>query len=191
MKRSISILAVLLLAASFTVGAQAQPTIGLFDDPSGVNCDGDIAPFENVTVYVVAILADIDEITAAEFHIDRIPEPGDFGLRTDNWATPLVIGSVEYGIALAFNPPQPGPTVLLGSLDFFMIDDSWVGSNHCMDVEPSLDSDQLVLVDGNYEAVDAFGYVYTFNTTGDYLCWMCIDITPTEKSSFSTLKSLY
>jgi hypothetical protein len=189
MLRIISTVAILL---TMVVAATAEPVIGLYDDPAGYVCASDVDLYVTMSVYVVADLQEVDEITAAEFYIENLPVNDGFGLRTDLWNTGLVIGTPEYGVALAFNPPLDGPMALLGQLDFFMLDEAWIYDDHCMDVEPSLDSGLLVVVDGNYDTIDAYGYVFNFNnTTGSWFCWTCDEITPTEQSSFSTLKSLY
>ncbi len=158
--------------------------IGMFADEGADLCYGDIDLYVTFTTYVYAIIApEIFGITAAEFRIDNLPEPGPGGLVTQNWAPPLVIGDPWWGIAIAFTEPQPGPLVLLGTLDFFMIDESWIGEDYWTGVSHSNESGLLVIVDDDFVTHDAMGMQFTFNCTNPSAC-DCIEATPVLLSLF-------
>ncbi len=117
--------------------------------------------------------ASIPAITAAEFRIDNYI--GDLGpacvLATPAWNTPLVIGDPGWGIALAFSPALAGPVAFLGSINLFLLDAVCVSDDYEMWVLESNDSGNLVVVDEQFNEVDAIGYRYTVNcTTGDCPC---------------------
>ena len=107
--------------------------------------------------------------------------PGSsLGILTQNWATPMVGGVPYGGIALAFNPPVPGPVAQMGTLDFFAFVD--LGSDHTMQIMESFSSGNLVVVGTDYVEYWCQGGMFTFNcSTG----WCdCSWATPVTLSGF-------
>ncbi len=150
-----------------TGGGGGTPLLGLYGEENAVLCELNQLPFQTATVYVFAILPEyFAGITAAEFSIANLPEAGSGGIITYNWHTPLVIGEAGHGIALAFNPPLPGPIALLGTIDFFEIQESWIGVDHRITMRESLDSGNLVLVGTDYVEYWCEPGHFTFNCTG-------------------------
>jgi hypothetical protein len=185
------LMSLLVLALSSGV-AIADSYIGLFAVPHATHCYGTTAEYTTTTVHVVAWLDDdwSGSVSACEFYIDNFPEAGAQGLVTTDWNTPLVIGYVNYGIALAFNPPLPGPLAYLGSIDFFTIDPDWIPADYVMAVRPSRQSDTLALVDTQGETMTVTGGQYTFNCSNPNAC-DCLESVATAETSYSSVKALY
>lgn len=183
--------ALLLLVAMSSVAAAQDPFIGLYADDAAVLCQADVSVYVSLPVYVFAILPpEIAGITAAEFRIENLPTEA-LALTTFNWNTPLVIGTAGYGIALAFAPPLPGPAAFMGSISFFPLMD--FGPDFRMKVVPSLDSDNLVVVDLAYNEVPCeLNHIFTFNCTGSLPggC-LCIEGVATEDAAWGQIKALY
>ena len=178
-----------LVAISSLAYAQA-PVIGIFDNDGAVECDGVISQYVNKDIFVYAILTDIPAITAAEFSISNYV--GDLGpacvIVGTAWNTPLVIGTPGYGIALAFSPALPGPNAFLGMISVFLLDALCIGDDYEMWVVASQDSDKLVVVDENFNEVDAHGYRYTFNCSTECFCDI---VVATSASSWGSVKALF
>jgi opacity protein-like surface antigen len=181
----------LLVATSSLVFAQAQPSIGLYGDNPGVICQLDIPPFVNTPVYFFAVLPpEIPGITAVEFSVSNVPDELTAVLGF-NWNTTLVIGELGYGIALAFNPPLDGPNAYLGYVNVLALVD--LGMDYRMEVLPSNDSGNLVVVDLDFNEVDAEpGHIFTINCTGGLPGGCdCILGVATEEANWGQIKALY
>jgi hypothetical protein len=189
-------IAIALFLIVFAMPAAAYPVIGIFEDtdPQNAECHADIEPFIFTSVWVCAQLSvELDEvITAAEFRIDGFPTGADV-LVTQNWNTDLVIGNADYGIALAFSPPLPALFAVLGELQVFSLSSDWPGDDYWMYIGASNSSGLLVLVDGNYQTLNADGGEFYFNPTGPYnFCpYIAQPPTATENISWGAMKALY
>ncbi len=158
------------------------PVIGIFAGECATTCDADIDLDVTRTLYIYALLTDnIDAVAAAEFRIDNLPDSGSGGTVTENWNADAVFGDSESGITLSFYPPLEGPFVQLGTIDFLMTAEDWIGQNYDMDVEPSLNTNRLMIVDEYYNWHYAEGWGFRFNCT--YHC-ECIPTTPVLLSRF-------
>lgn len=178
----------LLVAVSSIAAAQDEPAfIGMFADDQAVICHAPLDTYATTTMYVFAILEPtIPAISAAEFRIDNLVGAAD-ALLTFNWNTDLVIGSADYGLALAFSPVIPGPNAFMGSIDFFGLAD--VGADYLMTIMASNDSGNLVVVDDAFNTIAARGGYFTFNcATGD--C-PCEDTIAVDDANMSSIKALY
>ena len=187
------LIALLLLVAMSSVAAAQDPMpfIGIYADDTAVICQADVFQYVSVPVYLFAILPpSIPGITAAEFRIDNLPTAG-MGITTYNWNTPLVIGSADYGIALAFAPALPGPNAFLGSISFFPLA-AWP-EDFRMEIMASLDSGNLVVVDLNYNEVPCEpGHWFTFNCTGSLPSGCdCTYSNAAEDATWGQIKALY
>lgn len=183
--------ALLLLVAMSSVAAAQDPFIGIYADDAAVLCQANVSQYVSVPVYLFAILpASIPGITACEFRIDNLPTPA-MGLTTYAWNTPLVIGTADYGIALAFAPALPGPTAFLGSISFFPLA-AWP-ADFRMEIMASNDSGNLVVVDLNYNEVPAEpGHFFTFNCTGSLPGGCdCVVGIAAEDATWGEIKALY
>lgn len=180
-------IALLLLVAFSTVASAQAPFIGMFADDQAVICHNDLVTYQTTTVYFYAILpVDLVAITAVEFRVEGLLGAAD-ALVTPAWNTPLAIGDLGYGIALAFSPALAGPNAFLGTVGFFGLAD--IGPDVVMSVLESNDSGVRVVVDDAYNTIPADGGIFTFNcTTGDCLC---TEGTATEDSSWGSIKALY
>ncbi len=150
-----------------TGGGGGTPMLGIYADDYAVMCELNQIPFQTARVYVTAILPEFfTAITAAEFSIGNLPTAGGGGIITYDWNTPLVIGEPGHGIAVAYNPPLPGPIALLGTIDFFEIQDSWIGWDHRIAMRETLGSGKLVVVGTDYVEYWCEPGHLTFNCTG-------------------------
>lgn len=121
---------------------------------------GALAQYEPAEVHVVVSLGShVSGLAAAEFRI--IDLPWDFCLIEQAWDSPLTIGNIDYGFAIAFTELQSGPLVHLGTLTITAFEPA--GDDYVMWVYPSLQSNQLVIVNENYEEVVAVGWFHAFN----------------------------
>ncbi len=147
-------------------GGGGTPFMGLFIDETATVCDAPLPIYTTVGVHVSVVLPGwLPSITAAEFRIENLPEPDEV-IITENWATPLIIGEPGYGIALAFDPPLPGPVAIMGRLDFFALYD--LGSDYMMSVVESNSSGNLVVVGTDYVEYWCQGGLFTFNCSTGY-----------------------
>ncbi len=179
-------IALLLMVAISSVASAQMPFIGMYADDSAAVCHIDLPVYVTTSVYFFASIGSIPAITAVEFSVSNLPLAAD-ALVTPNWATPLVIGDLGYGIALAFSPAAAGPDAFLGTVDFFALND--LGADFVMEVLPSNDSGMLVVVDDVFETHEAMGGMFTFNcATGD--C-ECEGGTATDDNTISSIKALY
>ncbi len=161
-------------------GGGGTPFMGLYSDEAATNCHTDLPIYATRSVYVSVVLPIwLPSITAAEFRVDNLPDESDV-LLTENWATPLVIGDPSYGIALAFSSPLPGPVALMGTLDFFALND--LGPNYEMQIMESLTSGNLVVVGEDFIEYWCQGGMFTFNCS--YYNCECAWATPVTLSSF-------
>ena len=158
-----------------------SPFIGMFSDENAVICHADLNLYSTTTIYFFAVLPpEISAITAAEFRVDNLVDP-EYAIVSENWNTDLVIGEPEYGIALAFNPPVPGPIAFLGTIDLFGLTD--VGPDYVMYVQESNHSGSLVVVDLCYSTINADGGLFTLNcSTGSCVCTAGSPVTLTQFS---------
>ncbi len=179
-------LTVLLLAP--VTALASRDMIGLYVDESASDCGGDLQPYVNVDVYVIATLSSINELRAVEFKLDNYPSGG---IITPNWNTPLVIGDLQDDIALAFSENQTGSTVILGSLGFMSIATDWPGSNYVVTIAGGdiADIDAPIIVDEEHVEHGVLGGRFTFNCTSDTNC-ACGD-GGTADQSVSSLKQTY
>ena len=184
------LVALLALVAMSSMALAQAPVIGIFDNDDAVQCDGIIEAYVARDIFVFAVLTDIPAITAAEFSISNYV--GDLGpacaIVSAAWNTPLVIGDPGFGIALAFSPALPGPNAFLGSINIFLLDAACIGDDYEMWILASQDSDKLVVVDEQFNEIDAVGYRYTFNCTGE--C-PCEEGTATDNTSWGSVKALF
>jgi hypothetical protein len=182
----------LLVATSSIAAAQAEPFIGIYADDVAVICQANVTIYVSVPVYLFAILPpEIPAITACEFRIDNMPTAG-MGLATYAWNTPLVIGTADFGIALAFSPALPGPNAFLGRIDFLPLM-AWP-NDWRMTIMPSLDSGNLVVVDTNFNVIpcEDVPHFFTFNCTGSLPDGCeCQPIIATEDATWGQIKASY
>ena len=163
-------LMILALSAGSAVGSSPSQ-IGLFTSEYADNCGADLVPYSPLTVFVVARLGSgLSAIVAAEFGLENVPAAGG-GQMTAHWNSPLVIGGIGQGLAVAFQQPMSGPDVVLGSIDFFATSGSWIGDNRRIAIGPSPGSGKLILVDAGFsEDDDVWGGRFTFNCDSDQAC---------------------
>ena len=187
MKKLIATL-LLLAASSSLVLAQGMPTIGIYDDANYTICYGNISQYVTKTVYFAAWLPpEIPSMTACEFAVSGLPGPAE-AILTPTWTTTLVIGTLDYDLALAWTNPQVGPWVLLGTLAIFPL--AAFPMDDLMTVVPGQACLCLTIVDGDFVEHDAAGGMYTFNCSDPAGC-LCFEETATEDLNWGSLKSLY
>jgi len=188
------------LLALVTTGAMAQPNhdgmgsfIGIFADEVHSACDAALPLYVSTTVYFYASMdvRALTAMTACEFSVGNMPEdnPG-LGIVTPAWTTTLVIGDIFGDIALAWEVPQPGPVASIGTLAFFAIDAGWIGDDHVLSVELTVDPTSLkrVIVDDLFDTYDVGGGSFTFNCTGTCTC---LPSTAVEDTNWGSIKALY
>jgi hypothetical protein len=167
--KTVLLAALLVVAAGAATRGQAAPVLGLYADEEALRCVAGVTPYLNVPVYVVALLSDgVTGLTACEFRIEHLPSPAMATIST-RWNSPLVIGELGNGIALAFSPPLTGESAVIGAIDFFPLQD--FGPDWVMEVMPSNDSGSLVIVDLDYVLVPCEAdHGFTFNCSGECQC---------------------
>lgn len=176
--------ALMMLAIASFAGAESW--IGMFDSETGGEiCYADIAVGAPTSVFVGAVIGEGDfpyGITAAEFRVEGMPQNGyEFGgIITPVWTSEVTVGDLDWDFSIAWSSPQMGPFVLIGQVDFLMLDPAWVGMDHVMEVMQGNTCECLVLVDDQFVAYDVDGGMFTFNCTGECLC---IIPTATQDSS--------
>jgi len=179
---------------------------------------GALAQYEPAEVHVVVSLGDhVEGLAAAEFRIDNLP--WDYCLIEQVWDSPLTIGNIDYGFAIAFTEVQWGPLVHLGTLYFTALEPVW--ENWTIQIAPSNQSGNLLIVDELYEEVWAAPFAWhRFNctywcqcnppsggarqsrvdpefhlwTTPDSeICWQDLPVYPiaSSESSWGAVKALY
>jgi hypothetical protein len=180
-----------LVAMSSIASAQGDPFIGMYADDAAVLCSMDVTVYTTATVYFFAVLPDgFGSVTAAEFSVGNLPD-ASMALITPNWNTDLVIGTLGYGIALAFAPAIPGPNALLGTVDFFPLVD--FGQDYRIEVLPSQDSGGCTVVNEAFEEIPCeLQHWFTFNCAGGlpYGCECTVTIA-TEDAAWGQIKALY
>jgi hypothetical protein len=180
-----------LLGAGMFSLAQGAATIGCYDDPNYTLCYGDIEQYVAKTVYVALWLPpEIYSIRSCKFRIDNLPLTGPEGIRTDYWTSDFAIGDPSSGISLHWGSPQVGVWVLLGEMEFFMIQETWIGEDHVMTPVglPVAGQDFYIMFES--ESIE-----YTFNCTDPWEC-LCIegysrDGLLASETSWGSIKSLY
>jgi hypothetical protein len=190
-----SVIAVIALAAMLFAGSANANLIGIFADQEASNCTAAFPVYAYTNVYVCAVLSTIDAITAAEFLIDGINTANPLVIISPTWNSPLTIGNAfgADGFSIAFQTAQPGPIVVLGSVQFFPINAAWLaGQPPIWCVVQTNDSMKLVLVDADFQDYDAMGWCFVPECVpgGDYGDCSCMAI-PTEDTSWGAVKSLY
>lgn len=189
MKKMLTALAILALSAGF---AGANTYIGMFAQPHATGCAADTDVFTTTTVHFI-VWMDTDftgQVSAAEFYVENWPETAGMGVITFNWATPLTIGFIEHGLALAFADPLQGPLAYLGSVDFFPTDAGWIGTDYHMYVRPSRASDTLAIVDEAGVTFPVDGGLFTFNCSVSGPC-DCLESVAVDDADYSSVKALY
>lgn len=187
MKKFVLAMFVVMLMA----GVANAEVIGIFGDMDATVCSMPVMAYVPATVYILAVLDQIPALTAAEFGSTNFPENLGYpvGQATVTWTTSLVIGNIYEGVALAYDAAQPGPIVHLGTvavLDF----GGYNFDNHFAQIVASPANPEAttpVVVDADYNVVEAMGWGLIFNcTVGDCSCMVA-----TETSDFSSIKALY
>jgi hypothetical protein len=105
-------------------------------------------------------------------------------------ASPLTIGDAlgVDGFSIAFTGCQEGPVVLLGTLNFFVINpQGWPAPNSVWCIVPTNDSGNLAVVDCDYVTVPADGWCFIANCTDG----ACDCGVATEDTSWGAVKALY
>lgn len=177
-----------------------------------------LAQYEPAEVHVVVSLgSEAEGLTAAEFRIDNLP--WDYCLIEQVWDSPLTIGNVDYGFAIAFTEIQWGPLVHLGTLYLAALEPVW--ENWTIEVMPSNQSGHLLIVNEFYEEIPVYPFAwhrfnctywcdcyppsegarraredpeFHFWTTPDSeICWQDLPVYPTasSESSWGAVKALY
>ncbi len=161
--------ALLFGAAGAATSGRAAPVLGLYAEEEALRCVAGVTPYVTLPVYVVALLSDgITGLTACEFRIEHLPSPA-MAMISARWNSPLVIGELGNGIALAFSPPLTGASAVIGAIDVFPLQD--FGPDWVMAVMPSHDSGSLVIVDLDYAEVPCEAdHGFTFNCSGECQC---------------------
>ncbi|MCP4546202.1 MAG: hypothetical protein GY835_07025 [bacterium] len=186
----------LLILVAFGNIAMAQETdmyIGIFADDAYTHCYADVEAFAPVTIYLAAFLdEEVPGITAAEFGVDNWQGTiAGTSMVTMAWNTDLVIGTVEYGVALAFSTPIPGPFAFLGTATVLSMDAAWLADETLMTVVPATDSGMLQVVDGDFAPHDVNGGTFTYNCVNPAMCSCFDEFIAADATNWSSLKALY
>jgi hypothetical protein len=103
-------------------GPASASSIGIFFAADASDCDATHASFSSLEMYVIALLsgdAAVDGITGAEFRLDGVPSDW-FHSVTYNPAASVSLGNpLTGGCNIGFPTCQPGPMVLLYTINSF------------------------------------------------------------------------
>jgi len=189
-----SVMITLSLSLLLMASVASANLIGLFANEEGTVCKANFPLYSQIDVYMIAQLSDIAAITAAEYRVGDVPDPAGFAIISKYWNTPLVIGDpLGDGVSIAFEDPMPGPNVVIGRLNIFTTNDVWPGPDSKWCIQPTLDSNNLVVVDDAYNMVVVEGWCFVANCVvgGEYGDCPCGDEIPTAESSWGSIKTLY
>jgi hypothetical protein len=161
--------------------------LGLYAEEEALRCVAGVTPYLGVAVYVVASLSDgVTGLTACEFRIEHLPSPAKAMIST-RWNSPLVIGELGNGIALAFSTPLTGSHAVIGAIDVFPLQD--FGPDWVMEVMPSNDSGGLLIVDLDYAEIPCEAdHGFTFNCSGECQCLLG---NSSALATWGQIKALY
>ena len=188
------LLLLVLLTGVFAFSANAEVFIGVYSDenPSLSETNADVVAYVPTIVYVVAHweTGDVGEgITAAEFAIRNLPENLGYptGTATVTDGSDLVIGTLWTNYAIAFSGPQGSGTnrSLIATIEFVMFDPAWIGQDVKLFIVHGDTSGKLVVVDSDFEIVNADGQGFTLNCSAE------CNFTSAETSSWSLIKSTF
>lgn len=181
----------LLALALMSSVAGAESWIGMFADDAATICDAEIGPGVPVDAFLYAVIDPSDfpnGITAAEFRLDNYPEAGADGMISESFSSPVNIGTLGWDFSIAWSSPQAPGNVHIGTLTFIAFTGNWIGADHLITVVEGNDCECLVVVDENYIQHDVGGGMFTFNCTGDCICY---DGTASEETSWGAVKALF
>ncbi len=119
----VRIIASLVMALLFSVGTASASSIGVYFAADGSDCDATVAPYSQVNWYVLAHLyrdGAVDGMTGAEFRVANVPSAW-FNTVTPTPAANTVLGNLFTGTNVAFAGCQPGPWVLLYTVNTFAV----------------------------------------------------------------------
>lgn len=187
-----SVIAALALSLFLMAGAASASVIGIFGDTGAVTCTKAFnVQYTTVEVYFIAVLDDVEAISACEFGATGINLPPN--IITVTWDTPLAIGNIltPDGIALAFQTPKTAPLAYLGKIAYFLL--AALPPSSVMQVVPS-GAGNLVIVDAaSAQEIPAEGWRLIANCTpgGAYGNCQCEDNIATEDAAWGQIKALY
>jgi hypothetical protein len=194
-----SVIAVLALSSLLVAGsATAQLTtdvIGIFADADATQCE--IVPgaqYSTMTVHFVALLNTIGAMSACEFAATGTTLPaGASAPSQPMWATDLVIGNIDEGVALAFSEPLVAPVAYLGFQDYFLITPALIPADYAMTIVESSAGNILVVDADTTNEIPAEGWSLIANCTpgGPYGDCSCEEGVATEDAAWGQIKALY
>jgi hypothetical protein len=192
MKKMLLLFALMAVVATGAMAQAGTTYINICTDQDVASvCDYTFTETTMFDVYLYAILDTdfVTEITTAEFAW-RYPDLPGTVMTIPDWNTDLIIGSVNTGIALAFNPPIDGPMAYLGYIRFLKIAGTWgdwIDGELVVPVSAA-DSGKLLVVDGDFTELNCLGGTFTFNCDGT--C-DCLPIIAVMDANWGSIKALY
>jgi len=186
----------ILLCLLIVPTALSIPVIGIFSDENVFSdCDEYVTLYSPLTVYVMAYWAPgevPDGARAAEFKIHNFPTDDGFPLGDVQVidTTEVVLGDIWTTYSAAWAWPQGSDTgyFTICIIELTAYDSYWISDDHITSIVAGDYEWTPVLVDGNFEQVEALGGMFTFNCISN----SCeCDPTPVESSTWSSLKTLF
>ncbi len=184
----------LLLLVAMSVSA--EPIIGIYTDELGTTCEINTTPYVQFNLYLVATWTG-DEVfggmTATEFKLDNFPTNDGYPIGTVTVIandTDLIIGDIWTDWSVAWSEPQGGTRSMftMATIEILPFDAGWIGADQVTVVAPGDDCSCLVIVDANFDIVDAVGYQFTFNCSTAPDCACSVAVGP---STWSSVKALF
>jgi hypothetical protein len=188
-----SVIAALILSLMLAAGVASASVIGIFGDQDATTCTADATvPYTSTVVYFMAVLDDINSMSACEFGATGVDLTG-MAIATVTWNTDLVIGNIMSpdGIALAFSTPPTAPLAYLGNISYFLL--AALPADHVMAIVPSGVGNIVVVNAETAEEVPAEGWSCVVNCTlgGPFGNCLCEDTIATEDANWGQIKALY
>lgn len=168
-------------------------SIGVFFAPDGSDCDGTAVPGVPFTVYIGAVLggdAAAGGITGAEFRMDGA-DPAWITTVTPSPASNLALGNpLAGGCNLAFPDCQPGPVVLLYTVNFIALQPIsprvFAIGPHCCRAQPTFPCTLVTLCDAPVFTKVCVSGGQAFLNDLSRACTVSV-----EARSWTTVKSLF
>ena len=180
-RRTIVMFAAILCLVSMTAFAD---TIGIYDDPTGIDCNIIDDTIGLKSVYVVHLAP--SGATASEF---SAPKPACW--TTATWLSDTVAfempGNSQVGISIGYGICQLGPSIHILTINYFVQGDGEPCCQYPVLPHPSW-PDAIHVVDCDNNLLPATGLVATINTDSTCPCGYPV---PVEDTTWGKVKNLY
>ncbi|MCP3676424.1 MAG: hypothetical protein GY721_02200, partial [Deltaproteobacteria bacterium] len=166
--------------------------IGIYLDPSGTSCEGDIPLYGSLTVYVVVGQGILPHsMQSVEFKVNGMPGESDLGVITETWYADEVVGEAHDGVYLRFDVPQDSANMPLGEIRFLTFSEDFIGTDHVVRPGPiPPDVGHVLMISGDGSVINLYPTPFTFNCQYEH-CDCMFSGVGVESGSWGGIKCLY